>query len=451
MINLKTLTKVSVKRIHTQVIIFLTLLVSIGNLQATTLNEVSESLLQDIKTSQQRLNKHENNISKEKIALAKSISIEQQKLIKLREKTAVNRRLVDDNTLALTQIQDRLKSWRDQDNFQKRLLLELSESLELPIDQINAITQDNKVGLKVLQRYVKDHQHALDPQWKKQKIVLLTGEIVLANVITLGPVNWYLLDDFQEGGLLNNESNVVLAFDDIKKASLTKLYKSNQAQITFDPTLERALRLENESESIYEHLERGGVWALPIILFALFALIIALLKVWQLWRLPELMPLLAERIDIIAKSSVVTEKVAALKLLQQQLDGAEKSLIKITLSTPTQVQRDDMLLAYLVENRHKLNSRLGAIAITAAVSPLLGLLGTVSGMIETFQMMTIFGAGDPSVVSGGISKALITTELGLVVAIPSLILHALLTRKIKSYNTQLDTTAIRLGKMEISS
>ncbi|NQZ23496.1 MAG: MotA/TolQ/ExbB proton channel family protein [Colwellia sp.] len=426
------------------------LLVSIHNVQATTLNEVSESLLQDIKTSQQRLNKREKDISKEKIALATSIRNEQQKLVKLREKTAVNRRLVDDNTLALTQIQDRLKSWRDQDNYQKRLLLELSEKLELPIDKINEVALDNKVGLKVLQAYVKSNQFALAPQWQEQKIVLLSGEIVLANVITLGPVNWYLLGDHQQGGLLDTDANVVLIFDELKIASLIKLFKSNQAQITFDPTLERALQLENQSESVYEHVERGGIWALPIILFALFALLIALLKAWQLWRLPELMPLIAERIDIIAKSNLVTEKIEALKLLQQQLSGAEQNLIKITLSTPTQVQRDDMLLAFLVENRQKLNARLGAIAITAAVSPLLGLLGTVSGMIETFQMMTIFGAGDPSVVSGGISKALITTELGLVVAIPSLILHALLTRKIKSYNTQLDTTAIRLGKMEIN-
>lgn len=423
-------------------------LLSITCVQAQTLNQVSESLLQDIKKSQQRLTKREAIISKEKIALAKAISIEQEKLLTLREKTAVNRRLVDDNTLALTQIQDRLKLWRDQDNYQKRLLLELAEKIELPIEKINQVAVDNQIGLEVFKDYVKTNQEALAPQWQQQKIVQLSGEIVTAHVVTLGPVTWYLLNNHQQGGLLDDNNRVTLVFDELKTASLAKLITEHKAQITFDPTLERALQLENQSESVYEHIERGGIWAVPIMLFALFALLIALSKVWQLSRLPELMPLLAERIDVIAKSRVVSDKIERLNQLQAQLKGAEQKLVQITLATPSQVQRDDMLLAYLVEHRQKLNARLGAIAITAAVSPLLGLLGTVSGMIETFQMMTIFGSGDPSVVSGGISKALITTELGLVVAIPSLILHALLSRKIKNYNTKLDTTAIRLGKMD---
>jgi biopolymer transport protein ExbB len=64
--------------------------------------------------------------------------------------------------------------------------------------------------------------------------------------------------------------------------------------------------------------------------------------------------------------------------------------------------------------------------VLAAVSPLLGLLGTVTGMIETFQSITLFGTGDPKLMSGGISQALITTQLGLAVAIPLVLFHSLL-------------------------
>jgi biopolymer transport protein ExbB len=60
---------------------------------------------------------------------------------------------------------------------------------------------------------------------------------------------------------------------------------------------------------------------------------------------------------------------------------------------------------------------------------MLGLLGTVSGMIETFQSITLFGTGDPKLVSGGISQALVTTELGLAVAIPILLIHSALSSK----------------------
>jgi len=102
-----------------------------------------------------------------------------------------------------------------------------------------------------------------------------------------------------------------------------------------------------------------------------------------------------------------------------------------------------------MHDKHKLDNYIGAIAITASVAPLLGLLGTVSGMIETFKMMTLFGSGDPEVVSGGIAQALITTELGLVVAIPALVLNALLSRKAKAYYSQLEAFALQLSQLEV--
>ncbi len=74
----------------------------------------------------------------------------------------------------------------------------------------------------------------------------------------------------------------------------------------------------------------------------------------------------------------------------------------------------------------RVNRGLSALKIVAAVAPLMGLLGTVTGMIVTFQAITLFGAGDPKLMAGGISQALVTTVLGLVVAIPMLLLHNLL-------------------------
>ena len=71
------------------------------------------------------------------------------------------------------------------------------------------------------------------------------------------------------------------------------------------------------------------------------------------------------------------------------------------------------------------------IKLVAAVAPLLGLLGTVTGMIETFQSITLFGTGDPKLMAGGISQALMTTVLGLVVAIPVLFIYNILNSKAK--------------------
>ena len=72
------------------------------------------------------------------------------------------------------------------------------------------------------------------------------------------------------------------------------------------------------------------------------------------------------------------------------------------------------------------------------VAPLLGLLGTVVGMISTFQMITLFGTGDPKLMAGGISQALVTTVLGLVVAIPLLFGHSLVNTMSRSMIQRLD-------------
>jgi biopolymer transport protein ExbB len=80
----------------------------------------------------------------------------------------------------------------------------------------------------------------------------------------------------------------------------------------------------------------------------------------------------------------------------------------------------------VAEEANRLQRGLPTVMILAAVTPLLGLLGTVTGMIETFQSITLFGTGDPRLMSGGISQALVTTQLGLAVAIPLSLLHSFL-------------------------
>jgi biopolymer transport protein ExbB len=141
------------------------------------------------------------------------------------------------------------------------------------------------------------------------------------------------------------------------------------------------------------------------------------------------------------------EGPGALESVIRKVRGPQQELLRIALTPQSVQQRDDRLYAALLEQRNTLERWLGAIAMTAAVSPLLGLLGTVSGMITTFKLMTLFGAGDASSVSAGISEALVTTELGLVVAIPALLAHALLSRKVKNYFSRLEGDAVHLSQL----
>jgi biopolymer transport protein ExbB len=83
---------------------------------------------------------------------------------------------------------------------------------------------------------------------------------------------------------------------------------------------------------------------------------------------------------------------------------------------------EEVMYEEVLTTRLRLQNMLPFIAICAAAAPLLGLLGTVTGMINTFKLITVFGTGDVKTLSGGISEALITTKFGLIVAVPSLLL-----------------------------
>ena len=194
----------------------------------------------------------------------------------------------------------------------------------------------------------------------------------------------------------------------------------------------------------------GGIWIFPILAFAVIAVLIAAGKAIQLLRLPiinaDLVEELATSFKRVGQGSL-QEKNENLHWLEKA-SGMQKSLIKIALETDVGQKRDDKLYSKLLDCKNYLEYWLGAVAVIAAVSPLLGLLGTVSGMIQTFKLMTIFGAGDPAAVSGGISQALVTTEFGLVVAIPALLLHALLSRKVKSYYAQLESCSVNLSQLK---
>ena len=93
---------------------------------------------------------------------------------------------------------------------------------------------------------------------------------------------------------------------------------------------------------------------------------------------------------------------------------------------------------------HELDKYLNTLGTIALITPLLGLLGTVFGMIEVFSAITTSGVGDPNVLAGGISKALLTTAAGLCVAIPSLIFHRYLTGKVNDLVMGMETEALKM-------
>lgn len=402
---------------------------------------VESELVNDIKKAQLTLNKTQTSITKQSQKIQLTTNNTEKVVLALRKKTATARRLMDEQTLSLTTLEKRLASWQQQDTYQRNLLSRFSQQQKLTLDTTEVSFNDN---LKQLSDHFTSMRSALTPQWQVTDVVTKTGVIKQQAILEIGPVSWFLDNEQKQAGFIIKDGNMFtqgLALSTDQFEQLTLLSEHKTAQVSFDPTLTRALKIAQSKESVVQHIEKGGIWVLPILAFGFFALVISLFKGAQLTRLPEIIPALAKRL-----SHIDLNNPKQVEQLNQQVKGMQQELLQVSLASPLGQSRDDQLFSTLLMHKHKLDYWLGAIAMTAAVSPLLGLLGTVSGMIETFKLMTLFGASDASAVSGGISEALVTTELGLVVAIPALLMNALLSRKVKSYYSALESCAVQLSQ-----
>lgn len=179
---------------------------------------------------------------------------------------------------------------------------------------------------------------------------------------------------------------------------------------------------------------------IPILALAALALIIAVIKWIQLARVK--MPTaksLTSLLNDIQNGAVKDGKRKAL-LIRGPAGYMLQSAIEHLHQSKELVE--EVMYERILEARTRLNKALPFIAVCASSAPLLGLLGTVTGIINTFKMISAFGSGDVKTLSGGISEALVTTEFGLLVAIPSLLLHAFLNRRAKSLIDRMERIAV---------
>jgi biopolymer transport protein ExbB len=194
-----------------------------------------------------------------------------------------------------------------------------------------------------------------------------------------------------------------------------------------DVTGGKARALDEAGGGFVDMVRKGGLWVWPIMGLALLSLVLAVVKLVQFIGFRE--PGDAWVNAILAALRTGDHAKAAELAASPRHPAAAVMGRLVGLAGNTADVVEETLYEQLMGVQGRVSSLLPVIAITAATSPLLGLLGTVSGMIQTFNLITVFGSGDPKPLAGGISEALITTLFGLVVAIPALILHAFLSRR----------------------
>lgn len=183
------------------------------------------------------------------------------------------------------------------------------------------------------------------------------------------------------------------------------------------------------SKSLGEWLTSGGLLVWPILLVGAIALVLGLERIITLSRVRSNSDkAFAEIITMADKGDWERchtycedqDRFATCRVLHRALDNLGRSREVLERS----------LEEGLLHELPRLERFLPTLSILAAIAPLLGLLGTVTGMIDTFQVITLHGTGDPRMMSGGISEALITTQLGLAVAIPIMAVHHFLERRV---------------------
>lgn len=224
--------------------------------------------------------------------------------------------------------------------------------------------------------------------------------------------------------------------------AIRALTRGETAAVPVDVTDGDALRVQEASPGLLEHLQQGGYTMIPLAAVALAALLLALWKTLDLSRMRvRADPRIHAVIEALREGDVQTARARA-EHIRRPLRRLVEDLIEHRDATRDHLE--DIMHEHVLASLPYIERNLGALAVLGGVAPLLGLLGTVTGMIHTFQLVTLFGSGDAKLLSGGISEALVTTETGLAIAIPTLLVHAYLARRARSIVGALETLAATL-------
>ena len=195
----------------------------------------------------------------------------------------------------------------------------------------------------------------------------------------------------------------------VNKRKLRRLQDSSEGvyEVDIDPTRGAILDKLIQKKTFFQRIADGGFVGYVIILLGLGGVALASERIYVLRNTLDSIREQENSVDILQNNLLGSLLQTAKENINESLDSLELILDeKIQSITPT------------------IEIRVKAIKLIATVAPLLGLLGTVIGMIETFQAITLFGTGDPKLMAGGISQALVTTMLGLIVAAPLLFMHS---------------------------
>lgn len=291
-------------------------------------------------------------------------------------------------------------------------------------------------------------EHAGQVRRDTGEFFLTDGAQVSGTIIRVGNVAAY--GQSQRGsGVLAPAGDGRLKLWPVESADVAEQMASGQLpaslKIFLFETLAKSIE-EKEERSILETVDAGGVISWIIAGLGAVAVLLIILRLFFLrGASADTGKILKEVGELVGKGRV-GEALEACK----RRKGATSRVVSAALRNLDREREhlEDIISEAILHESSHLNRFGSMIMVIAAVAPLLGLLGTVTGMIATFDIITEFGTGDPKLLSGGISIALITTEVGLAVAIPALLFGNLLSGWAEGIKDDMEKAALRIINTE---
>lgn len=261
--------------------------------------------------------------------------------------------------------------------------------------------------------------------------ILPDGQVSKGSFLILGPVEFFEPSEDHSIGVVFPDDTLIPHLSPIPEKHLhgiTEVFETGKGVLPVDVTFGGVGMIDGQKESLFEHILKGGIWVWPILLSASIAFILSLWKAIQLYRirLPE--QGVIHQLLALVNAGKSDEAVILTKEIPFPVGDIMAEAVAHGDESPELVE--EVMYESILNHQPALERGLSVVSMTAATAPLMGLLGTVTGMIHTFRLLEVFGNGDPKILSSGISEALVTTEFGLIVAIPALIMHGILARKV---------------------
>jgi biopolymer transport protein ExbB len=444
--------------------LLLTGVVAAAGLSAQDLEGMAAGAAADLEKSLAELASMRQQVESERLPLARRLRELEQQFADRRAELARAQRFAENQLVALNALKAEARSRGDEVKYLDSLLTEYTRAFR---SRLNFIEEPRyQAVLEAVEKAAVapgptpaerfDQRSAILKTALERAAAALGGEIFpgqaldqrglvqAGRVALFGPVAMFASDAGDTAGLLQQELNradpTVLAVDRATATASRALVTTGQGQMMLDPTLGNAFKLTLLEENLWEKIKKGG-WAMaPLLALGAASLVVALFKWVQLARVRLATP---QELEAILKDIAHGSTAGALTRARA-IGGPAGDLLAAAVEHVDDRKEYIEEIAYekMLGARTRLERGLPFLALAATTGPLLGLLGTVMGMIATFKLISSFGSGDPKVLAAGISEALICTATGMAVAIPALLAHAFLTRRAKGLVGSLEQTAV---------